>query len=131
MSRKMIDYKVEGGKITSIDNYKVGGDTYYNHYLTLSNTDETANILICSKNAEPFTLETLIAYFLQFGSIIYLPARTYDSDYKRYGFFIVCSSTPKQIVALYYRTDTSKGIYVNSENIGQHFTSVADTVMPA
>ena len=26
MSRKMIDYKVEEGKITSIDGYKVGGD---------------------------------------------------------------------------------------------------------
>lgn len=26
MSRKMIDYHVEGGKITSIDGYKVGGD---------------------------------------------------------------------------------------------------------
>ena len=25
MSRKMIDYKVEGGKITSIDGYEVGG----------------------------------------------------------------------------------------------------------
>ena len=27
MSRKMIDYQVEEGKITSIDGYKVGGDT--------------------------------------------------------------------------------------------------------
>lgn len=30
MSRKMIDYKVENGKITSIDGYEVGGGENYN-----------------------------------------------------------------------------------------------------
>lgn len=30
MSRKMIDYKVENGKITSIDGYEVGGEGNYN-----------------------------------------------------------------------------------------------------
>ena len=34
MSRKMIDYQIESGKIKSIDGYKVGGDEL--HFKTIS-----------------------------------------------------------------------------------------------
>lgn len=51
MSRKMIDYKVEEGKITSIDGYKVGGGeakklklTYNKTYLDLQNYKTGATI---------------------------------------------------------------------------------------
>ena len=44
MSRKMIDYQVEEGKITSIDGYKVGGDELTGQKL-FDTTADSANII--------------------------------------------------------------------------------------
>lgn len=43
MSRKMIDYKVEDGTITSIDGYEVGGGGRYNAQVTLTKCDTWGN----------------------------------------------------------------------------------------
>ena len=49
MSRKMIDYQIDNGKITSIDGYKVGGDkkiklTYTPEFLDYENYQQGATV---------------------------------------------------------------------------------------
>ena len=138
MSRKMIDYKVEEGKITSIDGYKVGGGELYTHLITLSGIRETAMFFLTTKSAEPFTIETLNNYFAQFSNTdkIYIPARCYDSDYKRYGFVVLhgyMDTQHKQHAwrALYYRNDSSRGTSINEEKEGLELNTVSDVVIPA
>ena len=138
MSRKMIDYQVEGNKISTIDGYKVGGGELYTHLITLSGIRETAMFFLTTKSAEPFTIETLNNYFAQFSNTdkIYIPARCYDSDYNRYGFVVLhgyMDNQHKQHAwrALYYRNDSSTSIYINKEVEGLELNTVSDVVIPA
>ena len=138
MSRKMIDYQVEGDKISTIDGYKVGGGELYTHLITLSGIRETAMFFLTTKSAEPFTIETLNNYFAQFSNTdkIYIPARCYDSDYKRYGFVVLHGYMDTQHTkhawrALYYRNDSSKGTSINEEKEGLELNTVSDVVIPA
>ena len=64
MSRKMIDYQVEGGKISTIDGYKVGSDkkvklTYTPEYLDYQNYESGATIEVGKtyKTAEQYMKE--------------------------------------------------------------------------
>ena len=134
----MIDYQVENGKIKSIDGYNVGGEELYTHLITLSGTQETAMFFLTTKSAEPFTIETLNNYFAQFSNTdrIYIPARCYDNDYKRYGFAVLhayMDTQHKQHAwrALYYRNDSSTSIYINKEVEGLSLNTVSDVVIPA
>ena len=66
MSRKMIDYKVEDGAITSIDGYEVGGGSgqLYNHHIKILSgmgDRQCCFTYVSSKNIEANSSENLEA----------------------------------------------------------------------